>query len=171
MRGSSASQVTKFDDLDFVLYGWQHSWRTIRHNSFFSFSSLDCPSYNHTSWNCRTVPVNIKFSYFIIDCSIIDIARWRFVEWVTFTWSIVTVSCKKCKPSSNRTCKLSPTCFRTLLANLHLYVYIYGERAKALSIVMCEKVWCYKISANIIGCSTFCLREPMVYLGSCVLLL
>ena len=92
---------------------------------FFSFSSLDCPSYNHTSWNCRTVLVNIKFSYFIIDWSIIDIARWRFVEWVTFTWSIVTVSRKKYKPSSNRTCKLSPTCFRTLLANLHLYVYIW----------------------------------------------
>jgi len=50
-------------------------------------------------------------------------------------------------------------------------MYIYGECAKALSIVMCEKVWCYKISANVIGCSTFCPREFMVYLGLCVLLL
>ena len=63
-----------------------------------------------------------------------DVGRcWHFellgfvvhVEPMAFTWSIMTVSCKKYKPSTNRTWILSSSWFRTyLVANFCYYIYV-----------------------------------------------
>ena len=61
------------------------------------------------------------------------------VESVAFTWSIMTMSCKKHKPSTNRTWILSSSWCRTyVLADLCYYIYVTMQQTNLM--IMRERV-------------------------------